>query len=256
MTLGLFDTHCHLDVERFDADRDAVWQRALDAGVTRMLNPAFNMQSSRRAALLAQRIDGVCAAVGIHPNDAPALDARALDELRELARAPGVVAIGEIGLDNHWKTVPPDVQERAFLTQLGLARELNLPVIIHCREAEPRMLEILEAEWRGRPLVLHSFAGDTAQLERALDCGFYIGVSGPVTYPSARGSRDVVRAAPLDRLLIETDAPYLTPQRYRGKRNEPAYVRLVAEKIADVRDMLIDDVARATAENARALFQL
>jgi TatD DNase family protein len=252
----LFDTHCHLDTEKFDVDREAVWARAQAAGVSMLLNPAYSLESSRRATALAARVPQIVAAVGVHPNDAATFDATALAELRMLARAPGVVAIGEIGLDNHWKTVPADEQERAFLAQLALAHELDLPVIIHSREAMPRTLDILEAEFAGRPLVLHSFAGDIPEAERALACGFYIGVSGPVTYPSATQTRDVLRMLPLDRIVIETDAPYLSPQRHRGKRNEPAYVRLVAEKIADIREMMMVDVAAQTAQNARRLFRL
>lgn len=252
----LFDTHCHLDVDRFDADRSDVLTRAAESRVTRMLNPAFSIESSQRAAALAAATPEIYAAVGIHPNDAAAFVDADLDVLRTLAAQPKVVAIGEIGLDYHWQTVPHDVQAAVFHKQLELARELDLPVIVHCREAMNDTLAILEREFAGRPLVLHSFAGAISDLDRALACGFYIGISGPVTYPSATATRDVVRAAPLDRLVIETDAPYLTPQRYRGKRNEPGYVRLVAEKIADVRDMSLVDVAKATTENANRLFRL
>jgi TatD DNase family protein len=252
----LFDTHCHLDVERFDADRPAMLKRAADAHVTRMLNPAFSIESSQRAVALAAEHAEVYAAVGVHPNDTATFDAASLETLRVLAAQPKVVAIGEIGLDYHWQTVPPEVQKAAFISQLALARERDLPVIIHCREAIDDTLDILEREFCGRQLVLHSFAGAIKDLQRALKCGFYVGVSGPVTYPSAAQTREIVREIPLDRLLIETDAPYLTPQRYRGKRNEPAYVRLVAEKIADVREMMLVDVARITTENANRLFRL
>jgi TatD DNase family protein len=255
----LFDTHCHLDTERFDADRAQVIDRAARAGVTRLLNPAFSLESSRRALELAasdaaQGTVAIVAAVGVHPNDSAHFGPEALAELHDLAQHPKCVAIGEIGLDYHWKTVPPEVQTRAFLAQLALARELGKPVIIHCREAENDTLTILEREFSGLPLVLHSFAGAIPDLERALACGFYVGISGPVTYPNAARTRAAVQAVPLERLLIETDAPYLSPQRHRGKRNEPAYVRLVAEKIADVREMMMDNVARATTENAVRLF--
>ena len=250
----LFDTHCHLDTAKFDADRAAVLARALGAGVGLILNPAYDLESSRRATALAAQATPanplqIVAAVGVHPTSTAEFTPETLAQLRDLAgNAPGrVVAIGEIGLDYHWKTVPPDAQRAAFLAQLELARELDLPVIIHCREAEDDVLTILEAHWRGRPLVMHSFAGDQGHLARALACGFHIGVSGPVTYPNAARTRDIVRTVPRDKLLIETDAPFLTPQRHRGKRNEPAYVRLVAEKIADVREVMLDDVARFTA---------
>jgi TatD DNase family protein len=251
-----FDTHCHLDVERFDADRARVFERAHAAGVTRILNPAFSIGSSRSALAVAEAHEGMVAAVGVHPNDTAQFGDAELDTLRELAAHPKCVAIGEIGLDYHWKTVDPAIQKQAFVRQLNLARELDLPVIIHCREAEEDTLEILTHEFSGRPLVLHSFAGTVQHAQRALDCGFYIGISGPVTYPNAAQTREVVRYLPLDRLVIETDAPYLSPQRHRGKRNEPAYVRLVAEKIADVRDMLLDDIARVTTENGMRLFRV
>lgn len=252
----LFDTHCHLDTQAFDADRDAVFVRAHAAGVTRFLNPAYDLESSRRAVALAQARADVAAAVGVHPNESAAFDAVALDTLRELSTERGVVAIGEIGLDYHWRTVSPELQKIAFLRQLGLARERQLPVIIHSREAMDDTLDILQREFLGGALVLHSFAGDLAQMTRALDFGFYIGISGPVSYPNAAQTRDVARNVPLDRLLLETDAPYLSPQRHRGKRNEPAYVRLVAEKVADVRDMLMTDVAACTTANAVRLFSL
>lgn len=252
----LFDTHCHLDTEAFDADRDAVFARAQAAGVGRFLNPAYDLESSRRAVALAQARPDVAAAVGVHPNQSQAFDDAALDLLRDLSTEHGVAAIGEIGLDYHWQTVPHERQKAVFTRQLRLARERQLPVIIHSRQAMDDTLDILEREFAGRPLVLHSFAGDLAQLARALDLGFHIGISGPVTYPNAAQTRDVVRVVPLDRLILETDAPYLSPQRHRGKRNEPAYVRLVAEKVADVRSMLMTDVAALTTANAVRLFGL
>ncbi len=252
----MFDTHCHLDNERFDEDRGQVFERALAAGVTRMLNPAFSLASSRAALALAESHQGVVAAVGVHPNNAAQFGEDEIATLRELARHPKCVAIGEIGLDYHWKTVDPGMQKRAFVRQLELARERELPVIIHCREAEDDALAILAREFHGRRLVMHSFSGAVRHAQRALDCGFYLGISGPVTYPNAAETRAVVRYVPLDRLLIETDSPYLAPQRHRGRRNEPSYVRLVAEKIADVRDILLADVARTTTENALRLFAL
>jgi TatD DNase family protein len=257
--LRLFDTHCHLDIELFDADRDAVLERAHAAGVTRFLNPAYDLESSRRAAALAASREGAFAAVGVHPNDAADFDETRLHQLRELTGLPKVAAIGEIGLDDYWKTVPPDAQKRAFIAQLRLADELDLPVIIHCREAFDDLMAILDDEVADEDaprIVLHSFSGDVSHAQRAMERGYYMGIGGPVTYPKAQGLREIARSAPLDRLVIETDSPYLTPQRHRGKRNEPAYVRLVAEKIADVREMLLDDIARITTENANQLFRL
>jgi TatD DNase family protein len=248
----LFDTHCHLDTPAFDADRDTVMLRAQQAGVGRFLNPAFDLDSSGRAVALAQSQADVYAAIGIHPTSTLDFGPDHLTQLRELALSAGprLVAFGEIGLDYYWKTVEPDVQRTAFVAQLGLARALNLPVIIHCREAYDDALDVLAEHWPGRPLVMHAFGGTVAQAQRALALGYHIGIGGPVTYPSATQTREVVRSLPLDRLLLETDSPYLSPQRHRGKRNEPGYVKLVAEKIADIREMMLVDVADVTTANA------
>ncbi|MCX6019121.1 MAG: TatD family hydrolase [Chloroflexi bacterium] len=254
----LFDTHCHLDTDKFDTDRDAVFERAYAAGVMRFLNPAYDLESSRRAAALSVARTDLVSAVGVHPNSAAEWGAEVRAALRQIALdALGrVVAIGEIGLDYHWNVAEPAKQKVVFIEQLALAAELDLPVIIHCREAYDDTLDILEVEWRDRPLVLHSFAGDLQQMQRALDCGFHIGISGPVTYPNAAGTRAVARAVPADRLVIETDSPYLSPQKYRGKRNEPAFVRLVALKIAEVREEMLSDLALYTTRNAMELFRL
>jgi TatD DNase family protein len=211
---------------------------------------------------LAQQYAGIYAAVGVHPHDAKTLDAAALEELRALARSPHIVAIGEIGLDYYRDLSPRDVQRRAFQQQLELAADLGLPVIIHDRDAHDDTLAML-SEWRATlgarnspSGVLHSFSGDVAVAERAIEAGFCIGVSGPVTYRKADQTREVARAVPLDRLLIETDAPYLTPQPYRGKRNEPAYVRSVAQAVAEARGLTLAQVAVQTTANAAALFRL
>lgn len=260
----LFDTHCHLDVASFDEDRDAVFARAHTAGVTRFLNPAYDLESSRRAVALAQTREDVVAAVGVHPNDAETFGEGTLDELRQFAPHPNpsprgrgvIVAIGEIGLDYHWKTVSPQKQAEAFIAQLQLARDLDLPVIIHCRDAYDDCLEILSEHGQGLSLVLHSFAGKLAHLRAALALGYHIGVGGPLTYPNAHTLRDCVQAAPIERIVLETDAPYLAPQGWRGKRNEPAYLRQVAERLADVKSMSLGDIARITTDNARRLFRL
>ena len=260
----LFDTHCHLDIDKFDDDREAVLNRARDAGVSLMLNPAFDLESSRRAIALAQANNDIVAAVGIHPTDTASFGAATLDELRAMIvearqRTPArkiVAAIGEIGLDYYWKTVPHDTQAEAFIAQLGFAREMNLPVIIHCRDAYEDTLEILRRHGQGLRLVMHSFLGEAHHLRAILDLGYFIGLGGPVTYPSANRLRDIVQVAPLEKILIETDAPYLAPQAHRGKRNEPAYVRLVAEKIAELHGLSLEEVARATLQNGCALFGL
>ncbi|MGC9333277.1 MAG: TatD family hydrolase, partial [Anaerolineae bacterium] len=227
----LVDTHAHLDHARFDGDRDAVLDRALEAGVAAIVTIGADLPSSRQAVELAARYERVYAAVGMHPHDARKLDGAALVELRELGQRPKVVAVGEIGLDFYRDLSPRDVQRRAFQAQLAWAARLGKPVVIHDRDAHEPVMEILAA-WagalsgsrlEGRVGVLHTFSGDLLMAERAIELGFYISVSGPVTYHNARQLPDIVRALPLDRLLVETDCPFLAPHPYRGKRNEPAY---------------------------------
>ena len=257
----LVDSHCHLDARRFNADREAVIARATEGGVRRIVNPGVDLPSSRAAIELARQHECIYAAVGVHPHDAKRLDVDALAELRRLAASLKVVAIGEIGLDYYRDLSPRDAQRRAFEAQLDLAAELGLPVVIHDRDAHDDVLTILR-DWRSSlhaPRstlcgVVHSFGGDVALAEQLLALGFLVGVSGPVTYQNADRLRDVTRAVPLERLLIETDAPYLTPEPHRRRRNEPAYVRLVAQAIADAKHLNFDQVAACTSANARALF--
>ncbi len=261
--MTLVDTHAHLDFHQFDADRQVVIERAEAAGVAMIVNVGVDLVSSRRAVSLAEQNEGIFAAVGIHPHDAKRLNGSALAELRNLARNPRVVAVGEIGLDFYRNLSPQDVQHRAFQAQLAWAAKLGKPVIIHDREAHDEVMKLL-ADWAaglgGSPLagrlgVLHTFSGDLSMAERAIDLGFYISVSGPVTYKNAHRLSEIVRNLPLDRLLVETDCPYLTPHPHRGKRNEPAHVGLAAEKAAALRGMAFDDLAKATTANAGHLFQ-
>ncbi|MER3457785.1 MAG: hydrolase TatD [Chloroflexota bacterium] len=249
----LVDTHCHLDHPRFDADIGAVIARAHEAGVLRMVTIGTGLPSSRAAVALAERYAGVYAAVGVHPHEAKDWDAATLAELEQLARHPKVVAIGEIGLDFYRDWSPRQAQARAFEAQLALAQQLGLPVIIHDREAHEAVLATLRAYAPVRG-VLHSFSGDAQVAEAALALGLYLGISGSVTFPKADALRQVVALAPLERLLIETDAPYLTPQAHRGRRNEPAYVRYVAEEAAAVKGFPLEVVAAQTTANAEALF--
>ncbi len=259
----LIDTHAHLDFNKFDNDRQAVVQRARQAGVAAIVNVGTDLKSSRAAVRLAGEYDVVYAAVGMHPHDAKRLDGAALAELRELARQPKVVAVGEIGLDFYRNLSPPEQQRRAFRAQLAWAAKLGKPVVIHDRDAHDEILDVL-AEWAsdlrhsplaGRLGVLHTFSGDQAMAKRAIELGFYISISGPVTYKNARQLPEVVRALPLERLLVETDSPFLTPHPHRGKRNEPAYVRLVAEAIADLKGVSFNALAEVTTANAQRLFQ-
>ena len=260
----LIDSHAHLDFPQFDADRSNVIDRAGAAGVQAIVNVGADLASSRRAVALAAKHDSIYAAVGMHPHDAKKLDGAALAELRELAQQPKVVAVGEIGLDFYRDLSPRDVQRRAFQAQLAWATRVGKPVIIHDRDAHDEIMQILTnwaADFKGTQLagrlgVLHTFSGDLSMAERAMDMGFCISISGPVTYKNARQLADLVRTLPLERLLVETDCPYLTPHPHRGKRNEPAYVRLVAERIAALRGIPLEDVAEATTASARRLFGL
>lgn len=270
--MNLTDTHCHLDLGKFDADRNDVIRRALAAGLTRILIPGITLKSSRSIVKLAESQPNLFAAVGVHPNDSNTWDPQTIPALRELAVSLKVVAIGEIGLDYYWEAAPRDHQHKVLEEQLNLAAELQLPVIIHVREkgdapdgdCAQDMLKILE-QWVTRlrvdknplaeqPGVIHSFSGTRQTAEKAIALNFYLGVTGPVTYKNAESRQEVIAALPLERLLIETDAPYLAPQPKRGQRNEPAYVLFMAEKIALLHSLSLDQVAETTTANAARLF--
>ena len=254
----MIDSHCHLDFPQFDADRDEVLARSRAAGVTALVNPGADLESSRRAVAMAERRTAIYAAVGVHPHDATTLDGPALAELRQLAAHPKVVAIGEIGLDYYRDLSPRDRQRAAFDAQLALAAELNLPVIVHQREAAADVLAALRA-WAGgghSGCVLHAFAGEEAMADEAVAQGFYLGLGGPLTYRNARRLPEIVPRLPLERLLLETDAPYLPPHPYRGQRNEPAYLALVAHRLAELRALPLETLANQVTENTRRAFRL
>jgi TatD DNase family protein len=251
----LVDTHCHLDLKEFDADREAVLERAREAGVQRVLVPGTDLASSRRAVALAEQHAVLRAAVGVHPNEAGDFSLETLAELRDLAQHPKVDAIGEIGIDLYWHTVAVEKQQQAFRAQLELASELERPVIIHDREAHAEVMAGLREVTPPAGVVLHAFSGDEALAQQAVAAGFYLGVDGPLTYKKNETLRGVFRTVPLERIVIETDAPYLTPQARRGTRNEPAFVRSVAEKLAEVRASTLAQVAVATTGNAAHLFR-
>jgi TatD DNase family protein len=250
--LRLIDSHAHLDFSPFDDDREAVIERAEEAGVVAILNVGTSLRSSRAAVALAEQHGFIYAAVGIHPHDAVTATAVVLDELRTLACHPKVVAVGEIGLDYYRDLSPRPAQRRAFADQLALAADLKLPVVVHSREAHDDVLTALQG-WDGTG-VLHSYSAGPERLEEVLGLGFSVGVSGPVTFPKADRLRAVAAAVPLDRLLVETDCPYLTPVPHRGRRNEPAYVQYVVEAVARARGVPAHGVAQATADNARRVF--
>jgi TatD DNase family protein len=249
------DTHCHLDFPHFDEDREAVIERARAAGVRRIVIPGTDLATSRRAVELADRHPDLYTAVGVHPNEAGDLPTNDFDQLRTLAKHPKVVGIGEIGIDLYWRKVSLTAQQEAFRRQIRLADELGKPVIVHDRDAHAEVMAILREGPPRAGAVLHAFSGDYEMAEAALDLGFYLGVDGPLTFKKNDALRMIFASVPLERILIETDAPYLTPQAHRGQRNEPAYVRDVAEKLAEIRKITLESVAAATTQNAARFFR-
>ena len=257
MIPDLFDTHAHLHFPEFAGDLEAVLERARAAGVRRMVTIGTDVESTRAAVALAAREPDVWAAVGIHPHAAGDADEAQLAEIERLAAAPRVVAIGETGLDFFRLLSPRDAQERLFRAQLALARRLHKPVLVHCRDAHEETLAILaEAPVGEAGGIMHCFSGDTAIARRCLDLGLLISLAGPVTYPKARALPEVAKAVPADRLVVETDCPFLPPQPYRGKRNEPAYLAVTAARVAELRGEPLEGLASRMSENARTLLRL
>lgn len=253
----LFDSHCHLDDSRYDADREAVLARAKEAGVSYIVNPGADLQTSQNAVALASQHAHIYAAVGIHPHDAKEMDDTALQLISHLARKPKVVAIGEIGLDFHYDFSPRDVQRHWFVEQIRLAKKLGLPVIIHDREANQETYYTLKAEKAFETGVLmHCYSGSAELAKQYIKLGAMLSIAGPVTFTNARKTVEVVQTVPLTHLFIETDGPYLTPIPYRGKRNEPGYVRFVAEKVAEIKGISVEEVAEQTCRNALQFFKI
>ena len=250
------DSHAHIQLSQFNRDRDAVLKRAREASVSYILVIGFDMETSLGAVALAEEHAHIYATVGMHPHDAKDLTPDALKTFRELATHPKVIALGEMGLDYYRNLSPRPVQKEAFEEQLNLAEEMQMPIVIHNRDAYMDILPILEARQGRIRGVLHCFTGDVELMHRSLAIGFYIGIGGIVTYPNAKDMRAVAREVPADKLLIETDCPWLTPQFRRGKRNEPAYVHAVAEKIAELRNISIETIGEVTTKNFQKLFAL
>ncbi len=258
--MDLIDSHAHIDAEQFAADRAAVLDRALGAGVSTMLAIGTGPGPEKLDAALpyAEAHDWIYSTVGIHPHDAKEVRPEHLSALAKLAEHPKVIAWGEIGLDYYYDHSPRDVQEKVFREQMFLAQAAKLPIIIHCRDAWDDCLRILEDAWSSTGLggILHCFGSTLTHAKRGLDMGFLISFAGNSTYPKAQNIRDVAKDLPLANILIETDSPYLAPQPYRGKRNEPAYVGEVAKALANVRNSTQGEIAAATAANFRRFFHL
>jgi TatD DNase family protein len=253
----LFDTHAHLNADQFEEDVEEVIQRAQAEGVSNIVVVGFDEKTIKGALKLAEDYEFIYAAVGWHPVDAIDMTAEHLLWIEQLASHPKVVALGEMGLDYYWDKSPKDVQKEVFRKQIQLAKKVKLPIIIHNRDAHEDIVKILKEENASEVGgIMHCFGSSLEIAKQCIEMNFYISFGGPVTFKNAKRPKEVAKELPIDRLLIETDCPYLAPHPYRGKRNEPSYVKLVAEAIAELKDMTYEDVVLATTENAKKLFAI
>ena len=252
----LFDTHAHMDDASFDADRHQLLSALPGEGISLLMNPGCSYASSLNAIALAQQYDYIYAAVGSHPDVADEVDDALIAQYRELCKQhPRVKAIGEIGLDYHYEDIPREIQKKAFRLQMELARELDLPVIVHEREAHEDGLRIVD-EFPAVKGVFHCYSGSLEMAKELIKRGWYIGFTGVLTFKNARKALEVASAIPLERIVIETDCPYMAPVPFRGKRNDPGKVRFMAEKLAELRGISFEEAARTTLENGRRLYRL
>lgn len=253
----LIDTHAHIDMEDFEADFEQMLQRAAENGVEKIIIPAVEPSTFERVIKTAEKSENLYAATGVHPEDAKNFTQESLEKMEEMIKHPKVVAVGEIGLDYYWDRSYNDIQKEVFALQIEFAKKHNKPVIVHDREAHGDCLEILKRTNAAQVgVIMHCFSGSP---EFALECvkeGFYIALGGVVTFKNAKKMKEVAKIVPLEKLLVETDSPYLTPVPYRGKRNEPAYVKYAAQEIAQLRGMDFEELAQATTENAMKIFRL
>jgi len=259
--MNYIDTHCHLNFSQFHNDLEKVIDESFASGVTKLINIGTDLQASRESVNLASRYKNIFAAVGIHPHEAKTIDVNVLKQLESLAKDSKVVAIGEIGLDYYRNLSTKECQKQAFIKQLQIAIKLEKPVIIHCRDAYKDVLDILDKVYlpylKGRlPGEIHSFSSGPKYLKEFLKKGFYVGFNGMITYPNNEQLIEAVKTVPMNRLLIETDAPFLAPQNYRGQRNEPKLVIEVAKMVSEVKHLAVDEVAKLTTSNAIELFEL
>lgn len=253
----LIDTHVHLNADQYDEDLQEVIDRALEEGIDRMFVVGFDTNTIERTMKLIDQYDFIYGIIGWHPVDAIDCTEECLQWIEELSKHPKIIGIGEMGLDYHWDKSPKDIQKEVFRKQIALAKRVQLPIIIHNREATQDCVDILKEENASEVGgIMHSFSGSNEIADEILKMNFYISLGGPVTFKNAKQPKEVAQHVPLDRLLVETDAPYLSPHPYRGKRNEPARVKLVAEQIAELRGISYEEVCKATTENAERLFKL
>ena len=252
----LFDTHAHMDDRRFDTDRDTVLQGLQDKGVALVMNPGCSLESSRNAIALAEQYDFVYAAVGSHPDVADEVNEAMLEEYGKLCKLHSKVkAIGEIGIDYHYEDIPRELQLKAFRMQMELAREVGLPAIVHEREAHEDGMAVVR-EFPDVTGVFHCYSGSAEMAKVLVDKGWYIGFTGVLTFKNARKAIEVVRAIPLERIVLETDCPYMAPEPFRGKRNDPGYLFRMAEKLAEVKEMSLEEIHEITTENGKRLYRI
>lgn len=252
------DSHAHLDDERFNEDRRELINSLKENKIDMVLNIGYDLESSWTSVQLANEYSQIYAVIGVHPHDAQDVPEDYLDQLRELSKEEKVLAIGEIGLDFYYDNSPRETQRKVFKEQIGLAKELNLPVVIHTRDADQETFEIIKEAVGDGGLrgVMHCYSGSVEMAREYLKLGFYISLGGPVTFKKARVPKEVAKAVPLNRLFIETDCPYLTPEPFRGRRNEPKYVAYTAETIAEIKGISIEELAKETSRNVRELFEI
>jgi len=250
-----FDTHAHLNAEQYNEDLQEVIDRALDEGISNIVVVGFDRPTIEKAMELTEKYDFIYASVGWHPVDAIDMTEDDLRWIEELSSHPKVVALGEMGLDYYWDKSPKDIQQEVFRKQIRLAKKVKIPIVIHNRDATADIVEILKEEGAGEVGgIMHCFSGSPEIAKECVDMNFFISLGGPVTFKNAKKPKEVADVIPLEKLLIETDCPYLTPHPFRGKRNEPSYVKLVAEQIAEIKGLSVEEVAQATTENAKKLF--
>lgn len=252
----LIDSHAHLDDEKFEGDRKYLIENLEKNGIELVVNVGADMESSRASVNLADTYDNIYAVVGVHPHAAKEITESSLKEIENLAKNKKVVAIGEIGLDYHYDNSPRDIQKKWFKKQILLAKRLDMPIVVHTREADKDTIEILKEEREGLRGVIHCFSSDRSQLKEYLNLGFFIALGGPVTFKKTDELKEVAKMIPIEKLLVETDAPYLAPHPYRGKRNEPMFVKQTANLIAELKGMTIEDLALQTNKNTKEIFNI
>ena len=251
----LFDTHAHMDDRAFREDRDALLAGLPEKGVGLVMNPGCSLESSRNAVALAEKYPHVYAAVGSHPDVADEVNETVLDEYRKLCKLPRVKAIGEIGIDYHYEDIPRDLQKHAFRMQMELAQEVNLPVIVHERDAHEDGMAIVK-EFPDVTGVFHCYSGSAEMARQLVDLGWYIGFTGVLTFKNARKAIETAASIPLDRIVLETDCPYMAPEPFRGKRNDPGKLYRMAEKLAEIRGVSVEEIHRITAQNGKRLYRI